>query len=248
MEWTQRYLELVRELDIRIADDNTASVLLDRLIGKRQFTRLESIIKNRPVLILGPGPSLEMDMQKIKDYGLSKKFIYAAVDGAVYIMRQHKIVPHINVTDLDGDLDSIIWANKHGTVTVIHAHHDNIKQIHEVVPDIKGSVMGVTRGKPYGNIGNFGGFTDADIAAHIIERHKPKMIILAGLDYGHVIGVHSGTYDVIKKPRKMKISKRFMEELFKASKTRVINVTSGGEHIQNTEKMDIEHLKHMMGV
>lgn len=248
MYWSHKYLEIVRELDLDPTGDRESTQYLDRLLGHESLSDLEHLVNGRPVMVYGCGPSLETDIQKILDAGIEKKFISASVDGSVNILLKNNIVPHINVSDLDGDLDSIVTANKHGTMTVLHAHAGNAKQIHAAMPRLTGRVFGITRSKPTEKVHSFGGFTDGDMTVALVDHFRPKYIVLAGMDYGRVIGVHSGQYNPIRKPRSMKASKRLLEEHAKKTNTDIFNMTSGGEYIKHTQHADIHKLKAMLGV
>ncbi|KAF5423700.1 MAG: hypothetical protein C5S45_00565, partial [Candidatus Methanocomedens sp.] len=71
------------------------------------------------------------------------------------------IVPHIIVTDLDGDVKAEIKASQAGAVMVVHGHGDNIPIIMSIVPKLC-NVVGSTQTVPLDNVHNFGGFTDGD--------------------------------------------------------------------------------------
>ncbi|MBU0761718.1 MAG: DUF115 domain-containing protein [Candidatus Altiarchaeota archaeon] len=248
MYYTHKYLEVVRALDIDPTGDRDATRHLSTLLKDEEYAHLEKLIHKRPVMIYGCGPSLEIDLQKITDAGMQKKFINVAVDGAVYMLLRYRILPHLNVTDLDGDIDSILLANKHGTMTVVHAHAGNLKEIVRNIPRFEGRVFGATRAQEMHNVKNFGGFTDGDMSLHIVDHYKPKLIVFAGMDYGRVIGVHSGKYNSIRKPRSMKVSKEILEEHMGKSRTKVYNITSGGEHIKHTTHVDVPMLAHIIGI
>ncbi|MFC2163103.1 6-hydroxymethylpterin diphosphokinase MptE-like protein [Candidatus Altiarchaeota archaeon] len=225
-----------------MAEDTRAAKILDRLVKTDESARLGKMIKGKTVIVYGCGPSLEDDLQKLFKSGIHSKCVNLAVDGAVKALLSYNIVPHINVSDLDGDIKSILYANKYGCVTVIHGHGDNINQLLKFVPHFKGLLIGTTQSDPIGKIYNFGGFTDGDRSVYLAEKFKPRVIILAGMDFGNVVGVFSGVYDRIKKPRKLRMGKSLIEKLAKQSKTPILNLTSGGEHIIGVQKIDIERL------
>ncbi len=247
MYWSHKYMEVLRALDIDPTGDREATMYLDRIIRKEDYGEVQGLINGRPVIVFGCGPSLETDLQKLIDAGLQRKFIAVAVDGSIYMLLRYRLQPHIHVTDLDGDIDSILLANRHGTLTFIHAHAENRRAVEAVCPRLRGKVFGVTRSKETEKVRNFGGFTDGDIAVHLADHFKPGFIVLSGMDYGHIIGVHSGRYDPIKKPRSMRVSKDVLEALAGRTKTRVYNMTSGGEYIRHTTHADILKLREILG-
>jgi len=158
----------------------------------------------------------------------------------------YKIVPHVNVTDLDGDLPSIIMANHYGCITMVHAHAGNIRRLVAITPRFTGIVYGTTHSDPTEKVHNFGGFTDGDRAVHIVNHFHPRFIVLAGMDFGSVIGVYSGTYDPIRKPRGLRMGKMLIEELAAHTRTRILNVTSSGENIHNVHRITVDKLKHIL--
>ena len=245
MPWSHKYLEVVRSLDLNMSEDRKATLILDRIIKQDDVGKVQAIIEGRPVIVYGCGPSLENDMNKIWESGLHARFVNVAVDGAVKALLQYNIVPQINVTDLDGDIPSIVRANQLGCVTMVHAHTESIRTILKVWPHLKGSVVGTTHSEPTGKVHNFGGFTDGDRAVHIVEHFKPYFIVLAGMDFGHVIGVYSGKYDPVKKHRGLMVGKAQIEDLAAHSKTRMFNITSSGENIQHVKPTTVDRLKNM---
>ncbi|MBD3388868.1 MAG: DUF115 domain-containing protein [Candidatus Altiarchaeales archaeon] len=246
MPWTHDYLEVVRALDLNLAEDRRSTLILDRMLKKQDLKPVEDLIRNRTVIVYGCGPSLENDLNKIWEAGIHKRSTSVAVDGAAHALLQYKIVPHINVTDLDGDLNSIVAANHYGSLTMVHAHADNIRAIVGLVPKLKGTVYGTTHSEPTEKVHNFGGFTDGDRAVYIVEHFKPRFIVLAGMDFGHLIGRFSGHYDAVKKPRGLRMGKYLIEELAGKSRTRILNVTSSGENIKNTKQITVERLRQIV--
>lgn len=245
MTWTQEYLEYVRALDLNVVDDRRAASVLDQLIKGQDLKRLQSIISGRTVVIYGCGPSLENDIIKLQDSGILGRSVSVAIDGAVKAFLSYGLVPHVNVTDLDGDPYAIVKANRFGTATVVRAHSRNIKAMVVVVPKLSGLVYGTTHMEPTGKVYGFGGYTDGDCAIQVVERFGPRLIVLAGMDFGSVIGRYSGRYDPVRKPRHLRMSKEIIEGFARRTKTRIFNVTSGGENIQNTRPITIDKLRHI---
>ena len=246
MIWSHKYLDVVRALDLNMAEDRRATLILDQLLQKQDLGVLEGLIQNRPAIVFGCGPSLENDLNKIWETGINRSCVLVAVDGAAKALLQYNLVPHINVTDLDGDIPSIINANHHGCITMVHAHSENMKALVNIVPKLRGTVFGTTQSVPTEKVHNFGGFTDGDRAVYIVEHFQPSFIVLAGMDFGHVIGVYSGTYDPVKKPRKLREGKRLIEELAEHCRTRIFNITSGGENIHHVQHITIDKLRHIV--
>lgn len=244
MVWTEQYLHIVRQLDINITKDARATKVMDRLVKPQNLTVLSDIIQGKPVLIFGCGPSLENDLHKITASGIHKKCVIVAADGAVKALMEYNILPQINVTDLDGDLHSIIKANRRGTISVVHAHGDNILLLPKIMPYLTGAVIATTQHDPTEKVHNFGGFTDGDRACYLVERFKPRLIALAGMDFGKIIGIFSGHYDPVRKPRKLRIGKELVEDLASKSHVKFFNLTSSGEHIKGVEAADVAKITY----
>ena len=117
--------------------------------------------------IIGAGPSLSKSLKYIKK---SKNVTKIVADGAVRALLEKNIKPDILVTDLDGDLDSIIKVGRTKIPIIVHAHGDNYDKI-EIVKELS-NVFGSTQTKKFEKMENFGGFTDGDryISCRIFQR------------------------------------------------------------------------------
>jgi len=235
------YEEIAKRLRLDMEKDLKAAKLLDELIKKADILPLD-LIKDRCVIVFGAGPSLKADVERIKSENLHEDCILIVADGAVKALLEHNLVPHVQITDLDGDINSIIKANEMDVITVVHAHGDNIKKLKEVVPLLK-DVIGTTQVKPFGKLHNFGGFTDGDRAVFLADHFRAGLIALAGMDFGPEIGNYSGIYKKDFKLRKLKIGKILLEELAERSKTGILNLTEGGENLRGIPRISAKKLK-----
>ncbi len=110
------------------------------------------------------------------------------------------------VSDLDGPLDKIIKYKD--AIKVIHAHGDNIDKIIDVVPRLKGPILGTTQSIPVRNIRNIGGFTDGD-----------RAIIMGKIMGAKEVRVYGFNWDIpvdepkLLKKKKMIIGKEIVEKL-----------------------------------
>ncbi len=246
MDWAGEYGKIARELGLDKDADREAAEVLDSLVQKAEMGRLR-VMGGKIAIVFGAGPSLLEDVRKVKSGKLhrSKKVVLIAADGAVKALLDKGIVPAINVTDLDGDINAIKKANGKGTVTVVHAHGDNVHQLIDVVPELKEPIA-TTQSKATGKVHNFGGFTDGDRAAFLADRFGAEMIVLAGMDFGDKIGRFSGSYDEGKKLKKLQIGKRLLEKLAKESRSGILNLTYGGEEIDGIPRVSIKALKELV--
>jgi len=248
MDHVQKYEEIAEELSLDKEKDRKAAKVLDSLIAERDISRdikkLGGLIKNKKVYVFGAGPSLKKDIGEIKKHGLDKgrDSICIAADGAGKALLEEGIVPHIHVTDLDGFPETILEINRKGGLTVVHAHGDNIDLIKDIVPRL-GNIVGTTQTRPFGKLRNFGGFTDGDRCVFLADHFRPEYIVLAGMDFGRVVGEYAGRYDKKSKVKKLAIGKMLIEELAKESHTPILNMTFGGEDIRNVPRISAERLK-----
>ena len=246
------YIEIAKILDLDVGKDMEAAEILDRLIDnsnkKFDLKILEGLIKGKAVIVFGAGPSLKTDIKKVKANELWKKCTLIAADGAIKALLEENIIPEINVTDLDGDVKSIFKANGEGTITLIHAHGDNIPSVKKYVPEFKNIIFGTTQVQEsmesFKNIYNFGGFTDGDRCVFLARHFKARTIALAGMDFGKVIGEYSGKYDFEFKLKKMEIAKKLLEEI--TGERKIFNLTSEGEKLKNIPKIGIDEFKNMI--
>ena len=218
-DWKPIYEKIAKDLNItKDADKQAANILNELLKNNKQNSKkkLKDVLKGKEVVIFGAGPSLESSLNSNKD-NLTHK-IKISADGATSALTQNDILPDIIVTDLDGKISDQINANSKGSITVIHAHGDNIVKIKKFVPKFKGYIIGSTQidPSPYENVDNFGGFTDGDRAIFLADNFKAKMIYLVGFDFEGKIGRYSFSE---KKDRNLKFKKlkwcKYLIELLK---------------------------------
>ena len=89
------------------------------------------------------------------------------------------------VSDLDGPIQKII--DQEDSLKVIHAHGDNIQKLREVVPRIKGTILGTTQSIPVRAVRNIGGFTDGDRSVIMASLLGAKRIFIHGFDYSNPV-------------------------------------------------------------
>ncbi len=250
MDYLQKYREIAAELGLDEEKDREAAQILNSLLPKKEksedSTRLERAIKGRYVFVYGAGPTLKQDIKAIKAAHLhrEKKYVAIAADGAAKALMEEGIIPEIYITDLDGYPDNLLEANKKGSITLVHAHAGNIKQMKELVPKLKNPI-GTTQVTPFGGLHNFGGFTDGDRCVYLAEHFRAGLIILAGMSFGDVIGEYAGTYTREKKLKKLVIGKRLIEELAGESDIQMLDVTSSEGLLINIPKVSAEHLRNV---
>jgi uncharacterized Rossmann fold enzyme len=181
-EWEPLYREIINDMGYDPDQDAlSARILSEMLFEIKRSASLKTLfelIKDNDVLVCGNAPCLGEDLLKIEP----SEYCIIAADGATAVLMNAGIVPHIIVTDLDGDIEAQIEANSQGAVMVVHAHGDNIPAINSVVPQL-GNIIGSTQVQPLENVFNFGGFTDGDRCVFLAKEFQASGIMMIGFDF-----------------------------------------------------------------
>jgi len=226
--WNKYYQQILNDFQFSQEMDEKSAQILEKLVrNKASYT--PSVDK---CIIFGAGPSIKKHIMHIKkEYDL-RKYLLIAADGATTALLEEEITPHIIVTDLDGNIDYIINANRNGSILYIHAHGDNIGLISKYVPQLE-NIIPTTQSQPTGKLENYGGFTDGDRAIHIaVYKYHMKTVILAGMDFDTVTTKYSRPNlkrniqeaDEFKK-HKLKIAEKLVDSLIKNNpKVDIINL------------------------
>ena len=246
-DWKNPYAEIVKELKLDFKADRKASDWLEEYFSNspahKKFLiqqKLRVIFQN-PVIIAGAGPSLENDLLILMESSLNLKLSFIAINGATTLFKEKNIIPAAVVSDLDGDLSAIEWAIENGSLTLIHAHGDNLNQVshflnnfHDII--LKSDVWGTTQCKSKNILLNFGGFTDGDRAIFIGFHFQSPLIGLIGFDFGSEIGHYSHfSSPIIKnnrfKIKKFKIALNLISKFYSSHTGHRYNLSSKGEEI-----------------
>ncbi len=211
--WHQMYDVISANFECNVrADKKSAEMLADILNKQVVFDTnsiLHTLIKDRDVFVVGSGPSLHDSFDTIEHY--AKNVVVIASDTSLKPLLEHKIIPNVVVTDLDGDMASHTKASEYGAIMVVHAHADNTHMLHYAKQYKR--CIGTTQTAPVRHIQNFGGFTDGDRAIFLATHFMPRCIVLFGMDFGFKVGQYSNTTksDYATKVQKMKIGKELLE-------------------------------------
>ncbi|MBN1538504.1 MAG: DUF115 domain-containing protein [Candidatus Thermoplasmatota archaeon] len=203
--WVPYYEQIASDLGLDRDADMMASNILSELLAvngrlhpkEEVLVELERLIEGRDVYVLGAGPDLEMELDRLIGEkrvggtwtGLSTgKDVLISADGATSALLARSLVPQIIVTDLDGGVEDQVQCLSRGSLMVVHAHGDNINVLKKVVPRLFGSVHGTTQVDPAagGGLENYGGFTDGDRAAFLAQHFKARSITLLGFNFNEV--------------------------------------------------------------
>ena len=221
--WESKYREILKDFGYSRKKDNQSCKLLNSLLSKKmRITKIRDLIENKPVFVIGAGPSLPFCLSVLKKH---KKITKIVADGATKAIIENGLKPDIIVTDLDGDIISLKKAGRTNTIMVVHAHGDNSEKIH-FVKNFK-NCIGTTQTKPVGKVHNFGGFTDGDRCVFLANHFKAKKIILLGMDFGTRIGKYSKTRVISRttKIKKLRRGKKLLEWLAKKSESKLYSTT-----------------------
>lgn len=188
-DWEPIYLKILEDFGFSKREDELSAMLLDKLLEgsnvREVHDDLLDLIHGKEVFICGRGPSLGAKVRKFKNE-MEKKIVVAA-DGATSTLMDAGIVPDIIVSDLDGDVQDQIDANKKGSLVVLHAHGDNLEAVKKWTKRFS-KALGTTQSDPrkFRNLFNFGGFTDGDRAAFLAEHFGARKIYLVAFDFGEI--------------------------------------------------------------
>mgnify|MGYP001767116315 CR=1 FL=1 len=172
-EWEPINHEICDYFSFDPLEDDKAAHILSNLTNQDATQKLRTLINNQVVTVCGNAPTLENEINKISG-------IIIAADAASGVLIKNDITPDVIVTDLDGIDDYAVELNKNGTILVVHAHGDNISRINSWVLKFEGPLVLTTQGKPFGNVYNFGGFTDGDRAVFLAHAMQARKINLVG--------------------------------------------------------------------
>ena len=221
--WESKYRDILKDFGYSRNKDTQSAKLLNSLLQKKTPSiGIRDLIRDKPVFVIGAGPSLPSCISILKKH---KKITKIVADGATKAIIENGLRPDIVVTDLDGDIKSLKKAGRTNTIMVVHAHGDNSERIN-LVKYFK-NCIGTTQTKPIGKINNFGGFTDGDRCVFLADNFKAKKIILLGMDFGTRIGKYSKSKveNRTTKIAKLRRGKKLLEWLAKKSKSDLYSTT-----------------------
>lgn len=201
-KWEPIYKKIVEDFGFsEDADANAAQLLSNLLIGpvKADLNDLTDVIKGKNTLICGNAPTLKKDLEQVNP----SDHVIIAADGATSVLLEQGLIPDVIVTDLDGDVEKEIEANKKGALMVVHAHGDNTGKILSFVP-LLNNIIGTSQTKPPRGLFNFGGFTDGDRCVFMAHQLGATSMTLVGFDFD------DDNVDEIKK-KKLNWARRLIE-------------------------------------
>ena len=198
--WLEKYSAISKFMGYSIERDREATRMLSETLRATRIDPplddLRRLLFKRPAMIFGAGPSLDETIDGLMDAlpEFPDRFTLISADGATQALTERRKIPHIIVTDLDGDLNSLLYAAANGSILAIHAHGDNMDKMRlhmkRIISETR-LIIGTTQVEPLPPLQNFGGFTDGDRAVFLAYNYEAKPIVLVGMDFGDIIGKRS---------------------------------------------------------
>ena len=239
--WKTRFNEIRRDFGYSEREDLRSAKKLNSLLKNKTSSRqLQEMIENKTVFIIGAGPSLSKSLKFLKRCRNVTKIV---ADGAVRGLLEENIRPDILVTDLDGDMKSIVKIGKTKIPVIVHAHGDNFDKL-DMVRKFS-NVIGSTQTDAFGKMENFGGFTDGDRCVFLAEYFKARKIVLIGMDFGCEIGKYS-KYKIVNpkiKLKKLRNGKKIVEWLGTKSKAELYS-TQKIKGFKMIKLVDLEYIEN----
>lgn len=192
--WVKVYLWIVGRMRYSVLKDLLSSFVLSfKILGKGvPLVKLKPLIANRVVFIFGGSSLLAYNLKRLLESGLLQKYrgrvAIISADSATYELARNGVYPDVIVTDLDGDVKSILIAHvKHGSILVVHGHGDNIDLIVHFTKYFK-SCVGTCQTVPFLNVYNTYGFTDGDRAIYLALKLGASRVYLFGMNFKGEVG------------------------------------------------------------
>ena len=194
--WWPLQEEINSQFGFSKSREEVSSRLISRLYKPRG--NLSKLLSDNPVTIVGAG---------IKDIDKIPQGILIAADGAVSACLERNLIPDIIVTDLDGNLPEMVWANKKGSKMVVHAHGDNFSRLFEFSSEIQAISLTTTYPSPMTEC--WGGFTDGDRSLMMSLAMGSNLVRLVGFNFEKV-GNYTGKFSP-KKLQKLSWARKVVE-------------------------------------
>jgi uncharacterized Rossmann fold enzyme len=181
--WEPIYREILEDFGFSRERDEEAAEIISRMLPPSGpiLKEARARIAGKEAVVCGNAPGLVKDIESLQKSS-RKDCAFIAADGAAAVLLMKEIVPDIIVTDLDGPFQEILRAHDLGSIIVVHAHGDNLDALMRYVPQLK-RVIGTTQSRPFGNVYNFGGFTDGDRCVFLAQEMGAATIKLLGFDF-----------------------------------------------------------------
>ncbi|KGG81410.1 hypothetical protein Y919_00160 [Caloranaerobacter azorensis H53214] len=174
-----------RNFDVKLNDfiDNTifyAKKEKNWITNKIKLPKIETLIKNRHVLIVVRGKSYKQDLKAILDYIKNKRPVLIGVDGGGDALLEFGLIPDIVIGDLDSVSDRCLRLCKE---IIVHAYPNGY------APGLKRIKENGLKAKIFSSVG-----TSEDIAMLLAYDYGAELIV--------AVGTHNCMIDFLEKGRK----------------------------------------------
>jgi len=259
--WLEKYAEIAKFMGYEIARDRRATKIFAEMLKARgiepPLNELRELLSGRPAMIFGAGPSLDDKLDGLLQVfpNFYEKFTLIAADGATQALVERGRIPHIIVTDLDGDIGSLLFSAERGSLVVLHAHGDNMERVTRYIEEIISAtklIIGTTQVEPVPPLQNFGGFTDGDRGVFMAFNYGAAPMILVGMDFGKVVGKRSKpwlTRDVSAwgdKLKKLEVAYGLVSWLAVKFNAEICTISEAVP--PGTKKISLEDINHLVKV
>ncbi len=177
-EWEPYYERILGDFGFSREEDERSARLLDAKLGGERVSldALAAVLARQPVTVAGNAPGLADELRRLTK-------VVVAADEATTVLRNAARLPQVIVTDLDGNIEDQLEANRRGAIAVVHAHGDNVAAIEKWAGRFEGPTVATTQSHPFGRVYNFGGFTDGDRGVFLADAMGARSIRLVGFDF-----------------------------------------------------------------
>ncbi len=175
-EWQPVYNAIIADFGYDQQADAHARDELAAVLADEHPLSLSSLTFPGTVAVCGAAPSLAGDLSRVR----TADHVIAA-STAVDVLRDAGIAVDCMVTDLDKNPGTARDLSHAGTPVAVHAHGDNVRALHDIVPTLTAaSILPTTQVAPRDPVGNPGGFTDGDRAAFLADHGGADHLVFAG--------------------------------------------------------------------
>lgn len=210
--WKPWYEKIVADFGYDIEMDRKAARILSDILKDKNTLpeeELACLFRGREAVVFGPAdPDVAAD-ENTETFGAGENQVKIAAGSGLSTMLHKVIKPDIIVTDLDGDIETLIELNVRGVIVIVHSHSDNVEKMRETVPKLAGPVFGTTQVEDVGVVRNFGGFTDGDRAVFLALCFGARKIVLKGFDFDAPVAKAGA--DLEAKKKKLAYAKKLIE-------------------------------------
>lgn len=250
-DWMPWYEKIAHRLGLCREKDQEATDYLSGLFEDKHLSLRQAhvIVDGRVVIVFGAGPSLAGDVRNLRQAGLLQRCCLISADGATTaVMDVGRLVPDMIATDLDGRVEDQVEASLNGSILVVHAHGDNIPALKRIVSRLGNRNIGSTQVEPRRHVHNFGGFTDGDRAAFLAVELGAKAVVLAGMDFGDMVGEYSkpDARASTMKMTKLHIGLELLSWLSTRTRIQLLNITEHGVNIEGFKRATLQEVEVLL--